>query len=156
MTLPEDAIRALGEVDRDAGWAVVKLLQQLGRTAASDAARPGRQADVELVTVGTRRSLIVVNRTAIPALPDVSMLPLSETHAFLAFAPGRGVGDLELAIIDRLGELNVEPREREGLERMRAQLAAWRRDRSLVFHSRSIVVVERIKRGTPARGGRSQ
>ncbi len=32
MTLPEDAIRALAAVDRDNGWAVVKLLQLQGRT----------------------------------------------------------------------------------------------------------------------------
>ena len=148
MTLPEDTIRALGQIDRDTGWAVVKLLQGTTRTAGPPDGQD--HPDVELVTVGARRSLIVVNREAIPALPDVNMLPLSDTRAFLAFDPGRGVSDLELAIIDRLGDETLPIRERKGLERMRAQLAAWRRDRSLVFHTRSIIVVERIKRPTAA------
>lgn len=156
MTLPEDVIQALEEVDRDAGWAIVKLLQG---TQAGGGALPlpeAPQADVELVTVGGRRSLIVINRAAIPTLPGVNLLPLNETRAFLAFDPGRGLSDLELSIIDRLADPAVTGRERDGLEQMRRQLAAWRHDRTLAFHTRSIIVVERVARPPSAPGSGRQ
>lgn len=154
MTLPDDVIRALGDVDRDAGWAIVKLLE--GSQAAAATMPPAAHPDVELVAVGGRRSLIVINRVTIPTLPGVNLLPLSDTRAFLAFDPGRGLSDLELAIIDRLADPAVNGRERDGLERMRSQLAAWRHDRSLAFHTRAIVVVERIRRAAPPVGGRAK
>lgn len=151
MALPEDVIRALERVDADLGWAVVKLLE---RADSSARARP--EPDVELVHVATRRSLIVVNRAAMPPLPGVNMIPLHGNRAFLAFEPGSGLNELELAIIDGLAEPRLSHGERQVLVRLRAQLASWRRDRTLAFHTRAIVVVERAKRAggrTPAGAG---
>jgi hypothetical protein len=55
--------------------------------------------------------------------------------------------DLELAVIDRLDNSAVDGRERKALTRLRAQLRTWRRDRTLRFHSRAIIVVERWRPG---------
>ncbi len=76
------------------------------------------------------------------SLPGVSLIPLDETHAFLALETGQGMSDLELAVIDRLSDRRVEQRERTALEALRSQLSAWRHDRRLAFHLRSIIVVE--------------
>jgi hypothetical protein len=105
------------------------------------------QPDAELVKIADRRSLIVVNAAAIRSLPGVSIVPLDGTRAFLALEPGRGVSDLELAVIDRLDDA-VQVREREALEQLRRQLKTWRRDPSLRFHGRAIIVVETL---APAR-----
>lgn len=147
MALPEDAIRALQRIDRDLAWAVVKLLEQSqpgGAVRAEAAADP----DLELVSVAARRSLIVVNRSAIPPLPGVTMIPLHGSRAFLALDPGCGLSELELAILDRLGEPAVSRYDAEALARMRTQVARWRHDRRLAFHTRAIIVVERVR---PAR-----
>ena len=149
LTLPDDTLHALNEVDPDTGWAIVKLLEG---TPRSRKRKGGAERDVELAKIGTRRSLIVVSRSVFKSLPGVNLIPLNESFAFLALDPGRGMSDLELVVIDRLADGRLDAREREALERLRTQLASWRRDRGLRFHSRSIIVVEQVS-GSAARNG---
>ncbi|HWF85170.1 MAG TPA: hypothetical protein VG222_09995 [Vicinamibacterales bacterium] len=142
LTLPEDVIDRLHRVHRDIGWAIVKLLDKDSRPASTrgDDAQP----DVELVAVADRQSLlIVVNRDVIKNLAGVNIIPLSGNRAFLALDLDRGMSDLELAVIDRVGEPTLERRERRALEKLRAQLTAWRRDPNMRFHTRAIIVAER-------------
>ena len=143
LTLPDDTLQALNRVDPDTGWAIVKLLER----EHLDRPRQTRERDVELAKIGSRRSLIVVSRGVFKRLPGVNLIPLNDTRAFLALEPGRGMSDLELAIIDRLSDTGLAGREREALEALRAQLAAWRRDKGLRFHNRSIIVVEQVNGG---------
>ncbi len=144
LTLPEDTIRGLRRVDPDIGWAIVKLLE--GEPGAPRAPRELPPPDVELVTVGVRRSLVVVNMAVFKSLPGVHIIPLTGTRAFLALDLGRGMSDLELAVIDRLSDRTVNARERRALVELRTQLTAWRRDHGLQFHPRAIIVVERLPR----------
>jgi hypothetical protein len=143
LTLPDDVIRALQRVDVDAGWAIVKLLE---RTPRREARRPA-PPDVELVRIGTRRSLIVVNRAVFRMLPGVSIVPITEARAFLALEAGRGMSDLELAVIDRLADRTLASRERQALDDLRTHLIAWRRDRGLQSHTQAIIVLERMRGG---------
>jgi len=97
------------------------------------------------VTIGEGRSLIVVNRTIFRRLPGVHIIPLSDTRAFLALEPGKGMSDLELAVADRLEHDVLIARERDALARMRAKLREWRQDRRLQFTQRAIIEVEHLK-----------
>ena len=108
------------------------------------------QPDVELVTIADRRLLIVVNRALINHLRDVNIVPLHGDRAFLALDAGRGMSDLELTVVDSLDDPAIEARERKALQTLRAQLRAWRYDRSLKFHTRSILVVERLAKSKRA------
>ena len=144
LTLPEDAIDRLRYVHRDIGWAIVKLLDKASQSKPARGANA--QPDVELVTVADHRSLIVVNRDLIRHLPGVNILPLDGNRAFLALDIDRGMSDLELAVSDRLADTTVGRRERQALATLRAQLASWRRDHGLQFHTRAIIVVERLKK----------
>jgi hypothetical protein len=153
LTLPEDAIDRLRRVHRDLGWAIVKLLDNEPRPAATRA--ENAQPDVELVSVADRRSLIVVNREVIRNLPGVNIIPLSGNRAFLALDIDRGMSDLELAVSDRLGDPTIERRERRALVALRAQLTTWRRDHELQFHTRAIIVVERRVKKPSDRDGSS-
>jgi hypothetical protein len=153
LTLPEDAIDRLRRVHRDLGWAIVKLLDKEPRAVSTRGEEA--QPDVELVTVADRRSLIVVNREIIRNLPGVNIIPLSGTRAFLALDIDRGMSDLELAVTDRLGDPAIERQERRALEKLRAQLTTWRRDRGLHFHTRAIIVVERLVKTPSDRDGRA-
>ena len=80
------------------------------------------QPDVELVTITERQSLIVVNRAVFGKLPGIQIVPLDGRRAFLALEPGRGMADLELAVLDRLENAAVAPPERQALARLRTEL----------------------------------
>ena len=141
LTLPDDVVRGLRKIDSDVGWAIVTLFEKSpGRASNESDAQP----DVELVTIADRRSLIVVNRSVVNHLPGVNIVPLHGDRAFLALDAGRGVADLELAVIDSLADPLIAARERKALQQLRMHLRVWRHDRTLRFHARSIIVVERL------------
>jgi hypothetical protein len=142
LTLPDEVVRGLRKVNDDLAWAIVSLFEKSPRQPPSSPNES--QPDAELVKIAERRSLIVVNRSAFRSLPGINFIPIDATHAFLTLEAGRGMADLELAVIDRLEGKTVAPRERKALALLREQLSAWRHDRSLKFHPRSIIVVERM------------
>ena len=150
LTLPEEVVRGLHKVHPDLAWAVVKLFEKLPEHAAV----PEAQHSPELARIAARHSLIVVNPQILKSLPGVSIVPLANGRAFLALDPGRGVTDLELAVGDRLEDPSVTASERTALKDLRAQLRRWRHDRSLRFHARTIIVVERVRKRDAASNGR--
>lgn len=150
LTLPEDALTALRQVDPDTGWAIVKLLER--DAPAAKARVPGEVQDVELFEFGGRQSLIVVNRATMPELPNVQSIPLSDAWAFLALDAGRSMSDLELAVIDRLADPALSPQKRRTLNTLREKLATWRRDRRLRIRPQSIIVLAPAPRGRGRRG----
>jgi hypothetical protein len=138
LTLPSDVIRGLRQMDDDLARAVVRLFELAPAWAR------GSSLDVELLSIADRHFLIVINRSVVKSLPGVDIIPIEGHRAFLALAPGRGVSDLELAVIDRLSDVAnlVDVREREALEHLREQLRVWHDDPALQFHDRTIIVVE--------------
>jgi hypothetical protein len=156
LTLPEEVVCGLRRIHPDLGWAIVALFEKAPRPASAVRAQP----DAELVTIADRRSLIVVNRAVVKSLPGINIIPLQGNRAFLALDLGHGTSDLELAVVDRLEDRSVDPRERKALRTLRSQLRIWRHDRTLRFHSRAIIVVERLLRDArppdASRGASSQ
>jgi hypothetical protein len=136
VTLPNDVVRQLRSIDRDLARAIVGMITSIGQ---ADDGPP----DTQLVAIGDRQSLIVVNHTVIRSLPGINIVSLDGRRSFLALSPGQGASDLELAVIDRLDE-TLDMRERQALEQLRQNLKAWRRDALLRFHARSIIVVETL------------
>jgi len=143
LTLPEEVVRGLRRVHPDLAWAVVRLFEK-GPRHASASTRARVQPDVELVTITERQSLIVVNRDVFKRLPGIQIVPLDGRRAFLALEAGRGMADLELAVLDRLENAAVAPPERQALARLRTELRTWRRDRTLRFHIKAIIMAERV------------
>lgn len=138
LTLPAEVVETLQRLNPDLGWAIVSLVEKSTR---AQRARPATE-DAHLVEVGDGQSLIVVDTARFHGLPGVQAVPLSATQAFLALEPGRGMADLELAVIDRLERLGAGD-ERRAWERLRDRLRRWRRDRRLRFENRSIILVSR-------------
>jgi hypothetical protein len=152
VTLPQDAIERLHRVHRDLGWAIMTLLDN--EEAGPRPVRTERilaEPDVELVTIGDRRALIVVNREIIRHLPGVNIIPFRGNRAFVALDIDRGMSDLELAVTDRLADASLEPREARALGDLRAHLTSWRRDHDLKILRRAIIVVERRAKTGAAR-----
>jgi hypothetical protein len=142
VTLPEDTIDELRQIDADIGRAIVLLVKAVAGSRELAANRP----IVTYEKVGRRRSLIVVDRDAVKGVPGCELISLSEERAFLAMADGRGLPDLELAILDRLSDHTVTGRQREGLEALRRALMDCRRADDVEVESRSIFVVEKSPR----------
>jgi hypothetical protein len=151
LTLPEDVLDWLHAIDADPARAIVSLFdrQHDRRSRSHAAARP----DVELVSIGPRRNLIVVAHAAFVALNGVSAVPMGGGRAFLALQSGGGMAELELAVIDRLGERDLSDMERNGLTSLRQHLREWRQDATLSCHTRSIIVVERASMAAAERAG---
>ena len=143
VTLPDDVVEWLQEINPDPAWAIVSLFEQQHRRPP---ARETTHPDVQLVEVGPRRALIVVQQSAFVALPGVSVVPLGAGRAFLALEPGKGIAELELAVIDRLEETELDESEARILTSLRRHLRDWRTDKALHFSTRSIIVVERARR----------
>lgn len=154
VTLPEDVVAELGDIHDDLGWAIVRLVEQRRRqsTPGADGHKPPHAkartaasaksvAAAELVSVGADQSLIVVNSAVVRALPGVQMIPLSETEAFLALEPGRGLADLEVTVLDHIETLRAGSRDRVAAMDLLTKLRRWRRDTKLTFNSRAIILV---------------
>lgn len=147
VTLPADVVAELETIQDDLGWAIVRLVEQRrqqhnGATKREPrpAAAAAEVAAAELVSVGAGDSLIVVNSAVVRSIPGVQMIPLSETEAFLALEPGKGMADLELAVQDHCESLRAG-KAKSGAERLLSQLRQWRRDKKRAFHSRAIILV---------------
>jgi hypothetical protein len=143
LTLPHDVIGGLRKVDVDLARAIVSLFEKDGKPKKG---RGALHRDVELVAIPDRKLLIVVNMAVVRRLPGIHVIPLNGDRAFLALESGRGVSDLELAILDRLEEGAIERREHDALVRFRAELRRWRRDPGLTFEQRAIIVATRVDR----------
>ena len=145
LTLPDDVVEWLHSLHEDPAWAIVGLFER--RKVLARAPRP-RQA-AELVQLPGRRSLILVQPEVLKNVPGISLVPLSDGRAFIALDPGRGVADLEVAILDRL-DAEVDAEERKLLSEFRRLLREWRQ-LGLKFQPRSILVVERQALSTAPR-----
>jgi hypothetical protein len=133
LTLPGDVIGWLTSIDDDLGWALVKL---------HDRATKSRKPDfdvAQLVRFPGDRALIQVRAELFSEMPGIALIPLSDGRAFLALESGKGVADLELAVLDRIESKRVPAAERAALLRLRQLLKQWRQE-GINFESRTIIV----------------
>lgn len=142
LTLPDDVVAQLRQMGPDLGWAVVKLCERASKSDRREGVRP----IADLVQLPSKRALILVKPEIFRNLSGVAVIPLADGRGFLALEPGRGVAELEIAVLDRLESGSVPEAERAGLLTMRSLLRKWRQD-GIRFHARSIIVAERSPEG---------
>ena len=133
LTLPRDVITWLESIDDDLAWAIVKLHER---------ATKGRVAQVQvaqLVRFPGNRALILVNPDLFGKVPGIALIPLADGRAFLALEQGKGVADLELAVLDHLDDPKITDIQHEALSRLRTLLKQWRQE-GIQFEQRSIIV----------------
>lgn len=104
----------------------------------------------DLVQLPGQRALILVQPEPFKNLKGVSVIPLADGRGLLALDAGRGVSDLELAVIDRLDAKTLSTEEREALSHLRLLLRQWRQE-GVRFESRSIIVAHRGRSTEEAR-----
>jgi hypothetical protein len=144
ISLPADVVAWLRRLDPDPAWAIVSLHER----ATKKTGGPARTA--ELVQLPGKRALILVRPDVFAGLHGVSVVPLSDGRGFLALEVGRGVADLEVAVMDRLDAATLGAEQRAALTEVRNLLRDWRQQ-GLQFVSRSILVVEQRTVGQPTR-----
>ena len=144
LTLPDDVVTWLSSVDADLGWALVKLHE---RSLKTQQRRQRHLAD--LVQLPGQRALILVEPEPFQNLKGISISPLADGRGFLALDSGKGVADLEIAVIDRLETKGLAAAERSALQFLRQQLRQWRLE-GTEFESRAIIVAKRPQ--SPTRG----
>lgn len=149
LTLPHDVVGALRRIHPDPAWAVVSLYEELAR--GDRRPRPAQRPSLELAQVSPHSALIVVDPRAIRSGPGMSVVPVAAGRAFLAFQEGRGLADLELAVLDRLRDPKTGSALRRELSVLHRQIREWRHSRRYRFSTRSIILVERVRR--PRRKG---
>ncbi len=156
VTLPHDVVRGLRRIHPDPAWAIVSLYEKV--KVADTGHRPRRvsESSIDLAQLSPDSALIVVNPQLIQSVPGVSVVPVAAGRAFLAFGEGRGLADLEVAVLDRLQQGKASPAVRKELTALHRQIRGWRRSRHLRFSTRSIIIVERGKRGRRKRGSRAR
>jgi hypothetical protein len=152
LTLPHDVLDGLRRIHRDPGWAIVLLYERLANTRHHSP--PKARSAVELAELSPDRALIVVDPQLIDSVPGVSVVPVAAGRAFLAFGEGRGLADLEVAVVDRLQEGNGNAAVRKKLTALHRQIRTWRRSRRLRFSTRSIIIVERANQRRRSRRAR--
>lgn len=146
VSVPADVVDWLKAIDPDPGWAIVTLFEKAQRRTAAR----GTPRTAELVQLPGKRALILVRPDAFSGLNGVSVIPLSDGRGFLALTEGRGIADLEVAVVDKLDAPALSESQREALTEVRQLLREWRHQ-GLRFESRSILVVEQQAVGQPAR-----
>ena len=144
VTLPHDVVAALRRIHPDPAWAIVRLSETAGKTRRH-ATSPAKPA-IELAQLSPRSALIVVDPRALRSAPGMSVVPVASGRAFLAFDEGRGLADLELALLEQLRDAKTPPAARRELGALKHQVRDWRRGRGYRFSKRSIILVERVPR----------
>ena len=114
LTLPHDVVAALRRIHPDPAWAIVKLHEKVAKTQRH-APSPSR-APIELAQISARGALIVVDPRTLRSAPGMSVVPVASGRAFLAFDEGRGLADLELAILEQLQDPEDRRRDAERAE----------------------------------------
>jgi hypothetical protein len=134
LTLPEQVIAALTEIDRDLSRVVVRLAQpQLAR-------KP--HAPAELSTFG-RSAVIVVNPTrTLEDRTGVMLIPLSDGRALISFDPAMTTARLELTIRDVLEDRGLNPEDRRIFAAVADILKTARRSRTVTLSQRNVIVLE--------------
>ncbi len=136
ISLPADVVAWLRRVDPDPAWAIVSLFERATKKADGRSPRTA-----ELVQLPGKRALILVRPDVFSGVAGVSVVPLSDGRGFLALDSGRGIADLEVAVVDALDATALPAEQRTALTEVRRLLRDWRL-LGLRFESRSILVVE--------------
>jgi hypothetical protein len=154
LTLPHDVVTALRRIHPDPAWAIVSLYEKAARRRRP--ATPPRPPAIDLAQLSNRSALIVVDPRALRSAPGMSVVPVASGRAFLAFDEGRGLADVELAVVEQLRDPKIDAAARKELQALERQVRSWRRGRGFRFSKRSIILVERTPRPRAPRSKRAR
>ena len=133
LTLPRRLVDLLRAEDPDLSRAITNGL---------DPQPVPRKLIVDVMRVGRRESLIIINPTLLPTLRDCSFIRLAADRAFIALKPSGTLADLALAVADRLEDADITRQQRAALRALRRVLRTWRLDRKVKVTHKAIVILD--------------
>lgn len=143
LTLPEDVLAALGDVDPDISRAIVRVMQP--------ARARQKHPPAELETFG-RRAVIVVNPTpSLERQPGVHLVPLPDGRALISFDQPATIADLELFITDELDKGRLSADDQAIYSGVHNILRNARQSAGVTLIQRQIVVLESGRKASPRR-----
>jgi hypothetical protein len=140
VTLPDDVLARLGEVNTDVGRAIVTIVER----QRPQRARPLHPA--ELARYGSHAVIVVTPVNALKRLPGVELVPLGNGRALISLERGRAIPQLELSVRDALEQDDIKEPERQALEAIAEILRTARHSRGITLQERTIIVLESKRR----------
>jgi hypothetical protein len=136
LTLPEDVIAALTNLDEDLGRAVVRIAQPL---VADVVPHP----PAELSNYGDSAVIVTRRLTCLERIPGVTLVPLPDGRALISLGDELSVSEFELKLRDMVDDgAALDPAEKAALEVIGRILKAARSTKGLAVHERSIIVLQ--------------
>lgn len=140
LTLPVDVIAALSAIDRDLSRAVVHVAQPV--LAKASILAPQARPAAELARFG-HSAVIVVDRThTLEQRTGVTLVPLSDGRALIAFDESMTPARLELKIQDVLEDPGLSDRDARIFAAIRDLLKDARRSSRVALRQQNIIVLE--------------
>ena len=121
LTLPDDVIAALQSIDGDIARSVVRLAQP----HLADRPRP----PVELSSFGKRSVIVVPRNGQLGVRTGVTLVPMPDGRALIAFDEVLSVSQLELSVTDALTDPDLSSSDRALFESLGGILREARRSR---------------------------
>jgi hypothetical protein len=142
LTLPDEVIETLRSIDGDLSRALVRLVQPLSRRVQVAARR--------LTTFGDRTAVILVAPSQ--SLVDhtgVELVPLADGRAMLSLDERMSVADLELRLVDTLGNPGLSFSDRSMFRELLGILRRARRAEGMAIKQRTIILLHRTSSESP-------
>ena len=137
VTLPEDVLKSLAELDTDMGRAIVRLTM----TTSNGSSTRG----VEVATFGSRAVIVVPPTKALKALSRVELVPLADGRALISIDDEMSEEQFELAVRDLLDGKTASKADHGVLQQLLSVLQEHRHSDTLTV--RRIIV---LRAGSPA------
>ncbi|MGE3957349.1 MAG: hypothetical protein AB7H96_11570 [Vicinamibacterales bacterium] len=134
LTLPEETIASLGDVDPDLSRAIVRLVEP-------GAARR-THAPAELIEFGRRAVIVVTPTRTLEQRTGVVLVPLPDGRALISFDESMTPARLELTIQDALDEHDLPDEDSRVFESIRGLLRDARRSAAVTLRRQHIMVLE--------------
>jgi len=143
LTLPDDVIARLSNVDDDMGRAVVRLAM---------AARPVTESrGAELTTFGGRAVIAVAPSKALERVKGVELVPLADGRALVALSEGTTEAEFELGVRDLLESGSLGDADRRTLRSLLTFVADARRHGGLTVRKILLLRARRVTRRTTSK-----
>lgn len=134
VTLPENIISALEAIDPDLSRAIVRLAQpEVGK-------KP--HAAAELAAFGRRAVILVTPSRTLEQRTGVTLVPLSDGRALIAFGDDMSTARLELLVQDELDNHDLQGEDERVFTNIRDLLREARRSKSVRLRQQTIIVLE--------------
>jgi hypothetical protein len=144
ITLPEDVLARLAELDADIGRAIVAAVE------GTAAPRPRERPPAELAMYGNHAVILVSPIKALRQLSGVELVPIGPNRALIALEAGQPIAGLELGLREALERTTGEA-ERRALAAVARILRDARMSSQLTVAERTIIVLEYRRRRRAAR-----